>query len=130
MGRVVKDWKPVKADDMQVAPHRYLWGGAIGSDGQKLPWIENATNSRETRAAIPYREGEVIYIDRGGIAVRALIYVVLPHTRDHLGSRRESFHVQPETRDGTFSKLWERVYPGTIQRGYHKAGLAPDLDGK
>lgn len=29
-----------------------------------------------------------------------------------------------------FSKMWERVYAGHIQRGYQRAGLAPDMDGK
>lgn len=122
MGRVVKDWKAIKADEMQVAPHRYLWSGDNGPTGLE----ESVT---EFKAKVPYKEGEVIWVERGGQAVKALIYRVLVD-RDRFGDRQELYRVQVETANGTFSKLWENVWPGFVQRGYLKAGWAPDLEGK
>lgn len=126
MGRIVKDWKPIKADEIEIAPHRYLWTGAIGADGQPIGDIALADSYAEAKACVPYKVGEVIYIERSGQAVRALIYST-SWDRNWFSERREFYNVQPETKDGTFSKLWERVYPGFIQRGYQRAGLAPEM---
>lgn len=126
MGRTVKDWSPVRADAIEPAPHRYLWSGAVGANGQPLGDIAAAPNYADARACIPYSEGEVVYIARGGKAVRALIYRVLIE-RNRYGERRELYRVQVETRVGLFSKLWEDAHPGFVQRGYQAAGLAPDV---
>lgn len=126
MGRMVKNWTPIKVEEIEVAPHRYRWDGAVGADGNRLGDIALADDFRAARACIPYKEGEVVYIERGDKAVRALIYRAAIG-RDRYGDRREWYNVQPETASGTFSKLWERVHPGFIQRGYQRAGLAPEI---
>lgn len=126
MGRIVKDWKPIKADDVEVAPHRYRFDGTIDAEGKPIGDIAFAESFDAAKACVPYKQGEVVYIERGGQAVRALIYVAF-WSRDSAGFRREFYNVQPETAAGTFSKLWERVYAGQVQRGYQRAGLAPDV---
>jgi hypothetical protein len=127
MGRMVKNWKPIKTADIEVSPHRYRWNGSVGADGQHLSDIENAKDYKSARACIPYSEGDVIYVERAGGFCRALIYVVLAHTRTIYGERRECYKVQYETSNGTFSKVWEYTHPGFIQRGYARAGLAPEM---
>lgn len=126
MGRIVKDWKPVEVETAEIAPHRYLWSGAIGADGQRLGDLADAKTYAEAKACIPYKEGEVVYIERSGAAARALIYRVLMD-RDRYGDRRELYRVQVETKDGLFSKMWENAHPGFVQRGYKRAGLAPEI---
>jgi hypothetical protein len=129
MGRVVKDWKPVEVDSIAPAPHRYLHSGVIGDHGQRLGEIEDAPTYGAAKSCIPYKEGEVVYVEHNGEAKRALIYKALMD-RDRYGDRREYYLLQVETAKGVFSKLWEKAWPGFVQRGYHRAGLAPDLDGK
>ena len=121
MGRIVRDWKPLRVADLPVAPHRYHWDNPP-------PDLDDFDDYKAMKAAIPYSEGEVVYIERGGKAVRALIYVASYYRSDYDGCRRAYFKVQVETAEGLFSKLWEKTWPGFIQRGYQLAGLAPDVD--
>lgn len=125
MARVVKDWKPEKVEEATVAPHRYLWTGAILSDGSLAKELDLCKSYEEKKANMPYRPGEVIYILRGSKATKAKVYGIY-WERNHYGELREMYRVQVETADGLWSKLWEQTYPGFIQRGYHAAGLAPD----
>jgi len=123
MGRLVRAWKPERVEDYEVAPHRYLYNDpptaalSFGKPESFGAWFDS----------IPYKEGEVVYIDCGGAEPkRAKIYAVVVE-RDLYGERREVYKVQYETKAGLFSKLWEKTSPGYVQRGYQKAGLAPDV---
>ena len=126
MGRKVRDWKPIVVDDLPVAPHRYHYKGTIGPNGEELANVELAKDYTEARRTFPYQEGEVVYMDDGGKAVRVLIYAVCIG-RNMYGDRTHEYKVQRETKGGTFSKLWERTYPGFIQRGYARAGIATEF---
>lgn len=127
MGRMVKDWKPDLVASAEVAPHRYLWSGAIRPDGEPAKELVDCTSFKDRRANVPYAEGEVVYVERSGEAVKARIYVVLTTMRDRYGDPREAYKVQVATASGHWSKLWEMAHPGFIQRGYKRAGLAPDV---
>lgn len=130
MGRIVKNWKPDLVAGATVAPHRYIYNGTFRHDGNPgAKEMADCTSYAERRANLPYVEGEVVYLDRNGVAVKALIYVA--HTSgytDRYGDPREAYKVQIETVSGHWSKLWEIAHPGYIQRGYQRAGLAPDVD--
>ena len=130
MGRKVKDWKPDLVADAKVAPHRYLYFSTVRHDGTPgAKDMADCKNFAERKENLPYVEGEVVYLDRDGKAVKALIYVA--HTsgyNDRYGDPREAYKVQVETASGHWSKLWEIAHPGYIQRGYQRAGLAPDVD--
>lgn len=122
MTRLVKNWKAVKVEEMQVAPHRYTWDDddtSIDVNEKLSVW----------KAKVPYKEGEVVFVEHNGEAKRALIYIMRPE-RDRAGFRQEVYLCQIETADGHFAKQWTKVWPGGIQRGYFKAGRAPDLEGK
>jgi len=123
MGRLVRAWKPERVEDYEVAPHRYLYDDppgvalSFGEPDTFGAWFET----------IPYKEGEVVYVDRGAPEpALAKIYAVTVW-RDRYGERRECYKVQYATKAGQWSKLWEKTYSGYIQRGYQKAGLAPDV---
>jgi hypothetical protein len=120
MGRIVRGWTPDKVADATVAPHRYTW------DGKGQPDLDECKGYREILAAIPYKEGEAVYVQRGERAVKARIYRV-HYERDRFGERRAVFMVQFETAAGLWSKAWARTWAGFIQRGYALAGLAPDV---
>lgn len=123
MSRLVKDWRPLAADEAAIAPHRYRWNADGLPDGLE-------SSMKEWRAKVPYQPGDVVWImRRDGKAARALIRSVEAEY-DRYGDRRERYRVQPETAAGLFSRMWEYTYPGPIQRGYLAAGLAPDLEGK
>lgn len=107
-----------------VAPHRYLWAGTIRPDGMPAKDLDLCDDYKERKANFPYVRGEIVYIDRNGEAVKARIVSAFFLTR----REREEYHVQYVTKAGTWSRVWIMAYPGTIQRGYQRAGLAPDLD--
>lgn len=116
---------PARADEAQAAPHRYTWDG-------DLPNLDDFGPGQwqEMMAAVPYQPGDVVYVDRGGDAVKALIIDVWVRRSDWDGRRRPTYRVVMATAKGTWSKLWEKTHPGFIQRGYVAAGLAPDCEGK
>lgn len=130
MGRVVKsfmikpEW-PLQPSTAPIAPHRYTWEN-------DLPDLDSFGLHEwdQMKAAIPYKDGEVVYIDRGGVAVRALIIDAFVRRDEYSGVRRPRYRVMVETAKDTWSKNWEYVFPGFIQRGYLAAGLAPDCEGK
>lgn len=109
-----------------VAPHRYLWSGAILPNGEKAKDLCLCDDYNEAKANIPYLEGEVIWLIRDGKPIRALI-IDTHLERDRFGDRREFYRVVFETKKDTWSKLWEKTWPGFVQKGYKIAGLAPDV---
>lgn len=127
MPRVVREWKPIMVDDLDVAPHRYRYTGTIGPDGQELKDVGLCDEYREAMQNVPYREGEVVFVEGPkGKPERALIHTVYLR-RDRFGFRVERYKIQRQTAKGLFSKLWEQSAPGFIQRGYQQAGLAPEM---
>lgn len=127
MSRIVKNWKPEKVEDFPVAPHRYLYSGTILRDGSPAKDLDLCDSYGERRANMPYRDGEVIYVCDGGGYCRARI--LLAFWSYNSGEIREWYTVQRETKKGLWSKRWDRVYPGYIQRGYFRAAVAPELEG-
>jgi hypothetical protein len=119
MSRVIRNWKPDRVEDTPVAEHRYRW------DTADETW--KADSYREWLALVPYKVGEVIMVSCGDHALRTRILDVLSE-RDRFGDRREVYRVQYETKSGLWAKLYQRIHPGFVQRGYWLAGLAPDLD--
>lgn len=102
----------------EVAPHRYKWD-AVTPDDLAITW-------REVRDAAPYKAGEVVYEERGEGFRRAYIYGVNVEM-GYDGFWRECYTVFPETKSGEWSKLYHKTHPGFIQRGYQRAGLAPEM---
>jgi hypothetical protein len=126
MGRVIRDWKPDRVEDAQVAPHRYLWSGAILPSGERAKDLDLCDNYDERKANVPYGIGDVVYIERGASAAKARIVGVY-WRRNYHHELVETYRIQVETASGLWSKLWEMTHPGFIQRGYQRAGLAPDI---
>jgi hypothetical protein len=126
VSRVIRNWQEERVEDFDVAPHRYTWD----YDGPEDDLAEMGTSVLAWKAALPYKPGDVIFVDNGtGKAMRAkVLYVVI--TYDRYDERRPAYQCAVETTKGIFSRLWSRYYPRQVQRGYHLAGLAPDLDGK
>lgn len=123
MGRQVRkaDADDTLVKDYEVAPHRYIVNGFDDS-------YRYADNARDYVAGIPYKRGDVIYVEHNGKAKKALVHNIV-FDRDRYGDRRDCYNVQLETLKGRWAKLWVRKWPGHIQRGYHLAGLAPDMEG-
>lgn len=128
MSRVWKQWTPDKVEDALVAPHRFLWSGAVGPNGASVGDLWAARSYDEAKACYSYVEGDVVYIESGYDAVKFRIIARLYSYRDRHGDRAEVYRGVRETRKGLWSKQWEDVHPGFIQRGYQRAGLAPDVD--
>ena len=106
--------KPVA--EYQVAPHRYTWD-------REVPEPASLT---EARKAAPYQAGDVVYVVYGDGFRRAYVHQVFAGF-DSFGDRREIYWVLGENKNGTFSKRAHKAYPGQVQRGYQRAGLAPDI---
>lgn len=128
MGRVIKAYmiptgSPARADEAEVAPHRYLWN----RDGIDLDSFK-PEQTKEMYASVEYQPGDVVYVDRGGKPVKALVLDLFIRRAEWDGCRKVKFRVAFETANGSWSKLWEYTHPGFIQRGYLAAGLAPDLE--
>lgn len=103
----------------EVAPHRYLW-----DHDSNYRW---ADSYKEFMAGVPYKEGDVVYIQADGNARKAFIVSVW-FERDQFNDRREKYKVLVANKKGdAFSKQWEWTHPGFVQRGYQAAGLAPDI---
>ncbi len=116
MGRNIRNYESSKVEDSPVAPHRYR------ADVYK----PDPKSYDEWKKQIPYKPGEVVYMDDFGKPVKAkIIYVFRDH--DRFGFPREKYRVQKATQKGLWSKNWIYIYPGFIQRGYKLAGLAPEM---
>jgi hypothetical protein len=125
--RAVKNWIEEKVDPASVAPHRYTWDRVGPEDALAAPGDKHSI--REWREALPYQPTEVIWVERSGQPVLARIqHIVVGY--DRFGDRQAIYQCQTATAAGVWSKVWMRFYPGHVQRGYHLAGLAPDLEGK
>ncbi len=112
--RQLPDLPPVEYHS--VAPHRYLFSGTDPRpEGHKA-----------VRNAAPYRPGDVVYVVCGDSFARAYVHRVCAE-HDAWGDYRECYDVRRETKAGAFSKKFYRVHPGQVQRGYQRAGLAPDV---
>jgi len=118
MGRAIKDWNPTSVCATPVAPHRYTWDRDTGHE-----WMMDRSACRK---AAPYAAGDVIWVDVGGKAMRALILAVMVE-RDHHGFYRELYRVARETGKGFWAKQWTQAWPGQVQRGYAIAGVAKDI---
>ncbi len=125
--RIVRGWTEEQVAECEVAPHRYTWDRVAPEDDLADP--QGGARIREWRAALPYQVGDTIWVGRNGKAMRARILHILVD-RDRYGDRRPIYQCQTETQKGVWSKVWQRFYPGDVQRGYLAAGLAPDLEGK
>jgi hypothetical protein len=129
MGRNIRSLTvaTVAPADAPMAPHRYQYEVTLRPDGQPAKDLDLCDTFAERKANYPYVTGEFVWIDRNGEAVRAHILHVA-YNFNYPGERREYYTVQHETKTGEWSKNWIRVYPGDIQRGYQRAGLASDVD--
>ena len=119
-----------KPSTVPTAPHRFTWdsdtidGSFVVRDGQAIPSL------RDFMALSPYKVGDVIMVTHGEGFKRAYVSLV-GHDYDRFGDRMLKYRVHTENAKGdVFSKNFYYVWPGMIQRGYQRAGLAPDCDGK
>jgi hypothetical protein len=112
--RQMPDLKPVNAYDL--APDRYLFSGNL----------DRPKTFNDVRKAAPYQEGDVVLVVYGAGFTRAYVHRVWAE-HDAWGGYRECYDVRRETKAGHFAKNFYRVHPGHIQRGYQRAGLAPDV---
>lgn len=103
-----------------VAPHRYLY------DAPYDPEAKQPTTYREVKAAAPYKIGDVIYVAYGDGYARAYVHDISCR-RDRWDDLQEVYLIRRETKTGEFGKRAYQTFPGLIQRGYHRAGLAPDI---
>lgn len=123
--RMVRNWTERKVADYSVAPHRYTWSREAPEDAFSIP---GSSKIAEWKAALPYRSGEVIMVDRNGKAVKAFIDNIIVEY-DRFGDRVPVYQCMVETAQGVFSKVWSRFYASAVQRGYLLANMAPDLVG-
>lgn len=121
MPRTIRDWKPERADDTPNAPHRYRW-----DDDRPAP-----KTLGDARKMAPYKPGEVVLVERvlddlSRCFERVRIVNILTRFNRY-GEPVEWYTAQRETVKGLWSKQWIRIHPGEIQRGYQRAGLAPEM---
>lgn len=116
LARLSESLNPVA--DYEVAPHRYLYDAACP---EAFP-----TTYKEVVDAAPYKAGEVVYVVYGD-GFRKAIIVYVGCSKDYYGDWREQYTVFPETKNGKWSKLYYEAHPGFIQRGYRRAGMAPEM---
>lgn len=109
--------------DYQVAPHRYLYTELVGAEA--LLGVPEPTY-KEVKAAAPYKVGEVVYAIYGDIFAKVIITYVYAQRTIH-GDLREVYMGRRETKKGTWHKRPYELHPGYIQRGYQRAGLAPEM---
>lgn len=117
MGRKVKEVNSDLVANAVVAPHRYTWDRDDGV-------MEKGY--RQTIDLAPYKVGDVVLVEVGNTAVKAIVLSVLAY-RDRYGDYQEYYRVARETKKGLWAKVWCNTFPGFIQRGYALAGLAPDV---
>lgn len=136
MTAIVKDWIPSTVAATPVAPHRYTWDMPDPELVEGTPDDGVIGERARFLASVPYRAGEVVYVERVVYDAKAkehnqvpilarILYVFVE--RNHYGDLREKYRVQLATKAGLWSKKWVYVWPGHVQRGYMLAGLAPDV---
>lgn len=108
--------------DFTVADHRYLYNASTGADALSF---SDSMDAKKVRAAAPYQKGDVVYVVWGDGYRRAYVEDVWVRRRD--GDLIEYYRVRHENVDGTWSRLVKDAFPGYIQRGYQRAGLAPEM---
>jgi len=75
----------------------------------------------------PYQPGDVVYVPYAEAWRLAYVSHVF-HEYDLYGDRRHKFRVHLANKKGDrFAISWIYVFPGQIQRGYARAGKAPDI---
>jgi hypothetical protein len=102
-----------------ISPHRYLWNMTVD-------YSIDLTSMKAVREAAPYKAGEVVLVVWGDSFAKAYIHRVWC-SRDAYGDLREAYEVRRETKKGEWAKRTYTVHPGQIQRGYQRAGMAPDI---
>lgn len=108
--------------DTPVAPHRMKWDASLDvepKDNKYSSFLETAH----------YKVGEVVMVVYGDGFARARIVNVTAQ-RKYDGDLGHQYRVQRETKKGKWGRNLYYTWPGYIQRGYLRAGLAPDLEGK
>ena len=111
---------------VEVAQHRYKWDEPMNEEYMKAS-EDRTVPIREFLKLAPYQKGEVVYVVYGDEFAKAYISgVYLDY--DVYGDRREKYRVHRLNADGkSFSKRWYYAHPGQVQRGYQRAGLAPEM---
>jgi hypothetical protein len=104
--------------DLPVAPHRYLW---------TAPYTPEPETYRQAVDSAPYKVGDVVYVIEGGGEFRRAYITFVGASRNYYGDLREEYTVRPETKAGAWARREYKVFPGFIQRGYKRAGLAPEM---
>jgi hypothetical protein len=123
MGRKsnLPDLPPV--DQFEVAPHRYLYDRMVGAEA--MLGLPEPTYRDAVRLA-PYQKGDVVYVVYGDGFTRVYIEQVFAR-RNSYGDMVEYYRGRRETKAGRWAKVPYDVFPGYIQRGYQRAGLAPEM---
>jgi hypothetical protein len=130
--RKVRNWVPEAVEGSTIAPYRY---GADFDD--EFRWTYTGTdkfpNVAALKAAIPYKAGDVIYVehtdykqlDENGRGKpqpkRARIVDVMFEYQRRSGDRLELYIVQYETKAGIWAKVGTKAFPGYVDRGYRQA---------
>lgn len=122
MGRKHPQHNLPPVSDFEVAQHRYLWNAPTGADTLS---VADSMKSLKVRDAAPYQKGEVVWVVYGDGFIRAYIEAVWVRRKD--GDLVEYYRVRHENKNGQWSRVVKDAFPGYIQRGYYRAGLAPDI---
>jgi hypothetical protein len=75
---------------------------------------------KEAREANPYKVGDVVWVNDGRRALVIATFVERLNDSDPISDLLPVLRVRAMTKKGEWSKLWEMVWPGYIQRGYEK----------
>lgn len=106
--------------EFTVAEHRYRW------DAPSDPAELDRTTWKQVRDASPYKAGEVVYVVYGDTYAKAYIHEVSCE-RNYYDELREYYIVRRETKAGRWANQTYKAHPGYVQRGYQRAGLAPEM---
>lgn len=117
MANLIKNWQPVSVEGAETAPNHYAYAGRADTT---IYSTAGDGKIREFLASVPYKKGDIVWLEDGDRAILALISDVT-FELDRFGDRRAKFRIQKATKAGTFSKQFSYTYPGFIQRGYEKA---------
>jgi len=113
--RVAERWLDGAPDAAQVRAYSSNFGDDVAFDrpGQITDFIKSAA----------YKEGDVIWVQVEG-GERLARIVGLGAERDRFDFRRLVIYVQLATKDGRWSLVRRRTWPGFIQRAYAAQGDA------